>query len=100
MTESLRHVIEQAQKEGVYRCAHCDYLLSEIPLRDDLSVVCPECGYEMVFKVKVQLMPRDPEFDRATRTRLQGLERIMLPVSLIVIAAVLGIAFVVYVITR
>jgi len=54
----------------------------------------------MVFRVKVQLMPRDPDFDRAARTRLQRLERLMLPISLLILAGMIGCAIVVYAITH
>lgn len=97
---ALRPVIEDARREGAYQCARCGYALSEVPLQDDLSIVCPECGYEMVFRVKVQLMPRDPDFDRAARTRLQRLERLMLPISLLILAGMIGCAIVVYAITH
>lgn len=96
MTEPLRHVIEQARTEGVYRCARCDYRLSEVPLRDDLSIVCPECGYDMVFSVQVRLMPRDPEFDRAVRGRLGRIERLMFWIAIMTIAVVVGLFIVVY----
>lgn len=96
----LGSVIEDARKQGVYRCAHCDYPLSDVPLDEQLAIVCPECGYEMVFSVKVQLLPRHPEFDRVTRTRLQKLEQFMLPLSLLILAAVIGSAIVVYAVTR
>lgn len=99
MTEPLRYVIEQARTEGVYRCARCDYRLSEVPLRDDLSIICPECGYDMVFSVQVRIMPRDPEFDRAIRGRLGRIERLMLPLLLLVLLVVLASAIIVYAIT-
>lgn len=99
MGDPLRHIIEDARRQGEYRCAHCDYALSEVPLQDDLSIVCPECGYEMVFSVRVQLMPRDPEYDREIRSRLARFERLFIPLSLVLIAAVLGIAIVVYTLT-
>ncbi len=95
----LEPIIRDARARGEYRCARCDYPLHDVPLLDDLSIKCPECGYEMVFRVKVQLMPRDPEYDREVRSILGRLERLILPVSLTVVLAAVGLAFVVYAIT-
>lgn len=99
MTEPLRYVIEQARTEGVYRCARCDYRLSEVPLRDDLSIVCPECGYDMVFRVQVRLMPRDPEFDRAIRGRLGRIERLLIVLVVGVVLVLLGLGIITLAIT-
>lgn len=99
MTDPLRHVIEQARKEGVYRCARCDYRLSEVPLREDLSIVCPECGYDMVFSVQVRLMPRDPEFDRAVRGRLGRIERVLIALVVGMVAVLLGLGIITLAIT-
>lgn len=92
----LGSVIEEARGQGEYRCARCDYPLKDVPLDEALAIVCPECGYEMVFRVKVQLMPRDPNYDREIRGPLGRLERLALPISLIVIATAVGLALVVY----
>lgn len=93
----LGSVIEDARRQGDYRCAHCDYPLNDVPLHEELAIVCPECGYEMVFSVKVQLLPRDPEYDREARTRLQRLERLVLPISLLIVAAAIGLVGIAYV---
>lgn len=100
MSEALRETIEDARNKGSYQCAHCGYALGKVPLQDDLSIVCPECGYEMVFRVKVLLSPRDPEYDRETRTRLERLERLILPIFLFLLLIMLSSALVVYAITR
>lgn len=99
MTDPLRYVIEQARTEGVYRCARCDYRLSEVPLREDLSIVCPECGYDMVFSVQVRLMPRDPEFDRAVRGRLGRIERVLIALVVGMVAVLLGLGIITLAIT-
>lgn len=99
MSESLGQVIQDARREGDYRCARCDYPLRDVPLDEELAIVCPECGYEMVFHVKVRLMPRDPNYDREIRGPLGRLERLALPISLILIATAVGLALVVYALT-
>jgi hypothetical protein len=53
----------------------------------------------MVFHVKVRLMPRDPNYDREIRGPLGRLERLALPISLILIATAVGLAMVVYALT-
>jgi DNA-directed RNA polymerase subunit RPC12/RpoP len=89
MNDSLGSVINDAREQGHYICARCDYALSDVPLKDDLSVVCPECGYEMVFEVKVSLRPKDPNYDREARSWLSRLEMsIMVTVILLVALAV------------
>ncbi len=91
MSELIGPIIEKARAQGAYTCAHCDYDLKSVPLRDDLSIVCPECGYEMVFSVQVRLRPRNPEYDREIRSRLSRLERILIALGVVVLAGVLVI---------
>ena len=86
MSEQLRSVIDDARKHGSYICARCDYALSEVPLQDDLSIVCPECGYDMVFEVKVSLRPRDPNYDRDARSRLKRFEMSVMVIVILLIA--------------
>lgn len=91
----LRQVIEEARASGEYRCAMCDYELSTVPLREDLSIVCPECGYEMVFRVKVQLRPRDPAYDRIARGRLSRIELTLLVIVIAIVLAAIGLGIIV-----
>lgn len=91
MGAPLEEVIAEARGKQTYRCAHCDYPLSEVPLDPDLGVTCPECGYEMVFRVMVRLMPRNPEYDREVRSRLSRLERVLMGLGVVVVAGVLVI---------
>ena len=95
MSSSLEQVIQDARAKGDYRCARCDYVLRDVPLRDDLSIVCPECGYEMAFEVKVRLKPRDPEFDRDIRGRLGRIERLLLILVIGLVAVTLGLGIIV-----
>jgi len=95
MTSPLDEVVREARAKENYRCARCDYPLGDVPLGSERCVTCPECGYEMVFEVKVQLLPRDPEFDREIRSRLGRLERMVLPVSLVLMAMMIGLIIVV-----
>lgn len=95
MSEPLASVIEEARRKGDYRCARCDYALSQVPLQDDLSIVCPECGYEMVFDVKVRLKPRDPNFDRAVRGPLHRIELVLLVIGIGLVATAVGIGIIV-----
>lgn len=96
MAPAHEQIIEEARRAHPYRCARCDYLLGGVPMDADRVVVCPECGYEMVFGIKVQLLPRDPEYDRETRTALEQFERAVLPVSIVLMAMLLGLAVLVY----
>ena len=86
MSDQLGSVINDAREKGKYTCARCEYALSEVPLKDDLSIVCPECGYEMVFEVKVSLRPKDPNYDRDARRRLQRFEMRVLALVILFIA--------------
>ena len=94
MPSTLKQVIEDARSKGEYRCAHCDYPLGDVPLLEDLSIVCPECGYEMAFEVKVRLRARDLEFDRDVRGRLGRIERLLFVRGIILIASVVGIGII------
>lgn len=89
MAGELEHIITQARTRQVYRCAHCDYPLSQVPFDPDLGITCPECGYKMIFSVKVQLMPRDPEYDREVRTRLGAVERVLFWMGVVILSMVL-----------
>ncbi|MFG0244702.1 MAG: hypothetical protein ACF8MF_01455 [Phycisphaerales bacterium JB052] len=94
MPSPLEQIIEDARSKGEYRCAHCNYPLGEVPMRDDLSIICPECGYEMAFEVKVRLRARDLEFDRDIRGRLGRIERLLVVLGIILIASVVGIGII------
>jgi DNA-directed RNA polymerase subunit RPC12/RpoP len=93
--EVLRETIEEARAGGEYRCAMCDYELSRVPLQDDLSIVCPECGYEMVFRVRVQLRPRDPAYDRVARGRLSRIEKTLVILVVAIALSALGLGIIV-----
>lgn len=95
MNEPLASVIEEARGKGEYSCARCEYALSMVPLQDDLSIVCPECGYEMVFEVKVRLKPRDPHFDRAVRGPLRRIEMILVIIGIGLVATAIGVGIIV-----
>ena len=93
---SLEQVIEEARTKGDYRCAHCDYALGAVPLTDDLSIICPECGYEMVFEVKVKLKPHDPEYDREVRGRLGRIERMLLVLVIGLVVITIGVGIIAF----
>ena len=96
MTSPLKQVIEEARGEGQFRCARCGYAVGEVPFDDDLSIVCPACGYEMVFKVSVKLLPRDPDYDRYVRSRLWRIERLLLIVGIGLVLLVGGFGIVAF----
>ncbi len=95
MNPALRDVIEEARQSGEYRCAHCDYEMQDVPLNDDLAITCPECGYDMVFEVKVRLKPRDPNFDRVARGKLHRVEVMLMIVVIGLVATAIGIGIIV-----
>ena len=95
MSHALKEVIQQARADGDYRCAHCDYAMRDVPLSDDLAITCPECGYDMVFEVKVRLKPRDPNFDRAVRGRLYRVEVVLIIVVVGLVVTAIGIGIII-----
>ncbi|MFG0313170.1 MAG: hypothetical protein ACF8LL_03160 [Phycisphaerales bacterium] len=95
MNEPLSSVIREAREKGDYACARCDYALRDVPLQDDLSIICPECGYDMVFEVKVRLKPRDPNFDGAIRGRLRRLEVVLVIIGIGLVATAIAIGIIV-----
>lgn len=95
MNRALKQVIEDARAKGDYRCAHCDYAMRDVPLDDELAITCPECGYDMVFDVKVRLRPRDPNFDRIVRGRLYRVEVMLLVVVIGLVATAVGIGIII-----
>jgi DNA-directed RNA polymerase subunit RPC12/RpoP len=95
MSRALRDVIEEARTEGDYRCAHCEYAMGDVPLKDDLVITCPECGYDMVFEVKVRLRPREPNFDRIVRGRLHRIEVVLMIVVIGLVVTAVGIGIII-----
>jgi DNA-directed RNA polymerase subunit RPC12/RpoP len=90
MNESARHVIDDSRNANEYVCAKCEYVLDGVPMSELGQIACPECGYEMRFQIRVQLIPVDPDYDREVRKSLKKIERVVTRVTFVLILIIIA----------
>lgn len=93
-------IIEEAREMKPFRCGRCSYLLDGVPVDEQKTVVCPECGYTMRFVVSIRLVADDPEYDREVRQSLGRTERIIGRLAILILVVVCALALTVIVFDR
>jgi len=93
---SIEHdkVIADAREANPFVCVRCRYSLDGVPMDGERCVVCPECGYQMRFRVHVRLESNDPVYQKMVKKSLNRMDRVLSRMALVVFLLV-GVAMVV-----